>query len=260
MKFFVIPPLAHNDLMSFGTAGYYCLAHLYMQNEEYRTFFNQKKMQGKYILLDNGAAESSLVGEDELLAIVQELKPNEVISPDTLFDGPKTHRALLSFIDGMGKIGALGFTKIFFCPQGSTQNEWIDSYRVGLNNPLVSTIGFSKIAVPMAFNNVAFGEDKMIMESRKEAFDLLSNQGMIQKPIHMLGAGDPREFSYYKDEPLIRSTDSAFSCVAAMNGHDWTKDEFIRVPTPHDYFSQTMGGHSASTLLNNISFLEDQTK
>lgn len=261
MKFFVIPPNANKELMDFGSAGHYCLAHLYLKDKEYRNFFLERKEAGSFILLDNGAAESSLVTEKALLKIVKELQPDEVISPDVLFDSKATADALISFVKGMGEIGALGFTKIFFCPQGKTKDEWIASYRFGLVHPLISTIGLSKIAVPKAFNGVRLGEDRLIMESRHEAIEFLEANHLISKPIHMLGAGDPREFRKYRNNPLIRSTDSAFSVVAAINDHEWSKGDFVRIPTPKDYFDcAKLDDDTIRRFVRNISYLKEHNK
>jgi hypothetical protein len=256
MKFFVIPPNSELPLMHDGTAGYYCLAHLYLKDPAYKEFFLtlRNEVQGAFILLDNGAAEHSLVTEEILLDIVEELRPNEVIAPDVLFDADTTLSNLESFIEGMVDRDLLGFTSIFFCPQGRSKVEWMWCYEEGLKNPLVHTIGLSKIAVPKAFNDAT--DDTMIMESRHECVGELKRLGLIQKPIHMLGLGDPRELLVYQSIPLIRSNDSCNSVWSAMCENSWSMSQFDRVKTPHDYFERELSSQERERALSNIEWLK----
>lgn len=252
MRFFVIPPLSHLELMEEGTAGYFVLAHLYAKDPRYRDFLKFEKQRSKFVLLDNGAAENSLVTEEVLIRVVKELNPDEVIAPDVLFDASQTMYNLQSFVEAMQRENLS--SNILFCPQGRTKQEWIQCYKFGLNHPEVSTIGLSKIAVPWAWMGAR--GDKAIMESRHECVDYLEENDLIKKPIHLLGAGNPDEFRYYK-HPLIRSTDSCFAVWAGMNEIDWNKGNKSRIPTPHDYFQKNITVNQYSTVLSNIDYLRE---
>jgi len=93
MKFYAIPPNKELNLMHVADR-YFCLAHHYVNDSEYRNYFLSLKDKPSsfymFVTLDNGAAEESLVTEDVLLDIVKELRPNEVIAPDVLFDKNST--------------------------------------------------------------------------------------------------------------------------------------------------------------------------
>ncbi|NBV29832.1 hypothetical protein EBS02_12620, partial [bacterium] len=122
---------------------YFALAHIYMQNENYkRTFLKIRNRSPKaFICLDNGCAEHSLVTEEILLKIVAELKPDEVIAPDVLFDKDKTLANFSSFIGKMLERSLMSHTSIFACPQGSTKEEWLQCYTKMVMNPFVKCIG-----------------------------------------------------------------------------------------------------------------------
>lgn len=254
MKFFVIPPVHHLDLALKGTAGLFCLAHLYLQNEEYRQFFQSQRRKGTYILLDNSAAERALVSQDSLIEIVKELKPHLVVAPDHLFDVENTLKELHSFVDRMTKEDLLD-TKILACPQGKTKEEWLKCYQEMIDEPSVHKIGLSKISVPEAFLG-AHDTDQGIKEGRHLCVDYLHEYNLLIKPIHCLGMGDPREYSYYKDDLRIETTDSCYTVLAAYNGIDFTNDDFQRIPTPHDYFDFVLSDEQIEIAEKNIAWMK----
>lgn len=253
MDFYVISPVGHLGMMKTGNR-IFALAHLYQKYEHYRYFIKQCKEEGWFVTMDNGAAENSLVTEDVLIDIVKDLMPNEVIAPDVLFNGEQTMKNLDSFAQRMKNEG-LESVDLFGCPQGELMEDWLECYSYMLNHPDVKVIGLSKIAVPFAWNNVR--DDSLIMESRHECYDFLVQNDLLKKPIHCLGAGDPREFEYYKDNPLMRSTDSCFSIWNAMCGIDWSKEDFSRVKTAHDYFERTLSTGEMDIAISNIEFLRE---
>lgn len=257
MDFYVIPPLSNLELMHQGKGNrYFCLAQLYKKSPEYREFFRQVRRDGGWITLDNGAGDHDIVSIQDLFWIAQDLIPNELIPPDYLFDGPKTISSLIEFILALN--GVWGAPEIFACPQGATKEEWITVYKTFLQIPQVKTIGFSKIAIPHAF--LGKTGDVGIAEARNIAYDTLKSMGLIQKPIHMLGMGDPREFRHYKNDPLIRSTDSCNTVWSAMNGIYFNENRFDRIPTPKDYFDRTMYIGDVLDALKNIDWFKQELK
>lgn len=211
----------------------FALAHLWVQFPEYRAFILDQKEQGKFITLDNSAAERALVTENILIDICRELMPDEVIAPDVLFNKYETIANAISFRNRMEREGLLGTIDIFFCPQGESKQHWLDAYQWGLAQDFVNVIGFSKIAVPNAWLD-NYTDDQGIKEARHMAYDYLKAQGMLLKPIHCLGQGSYTEFRYY-DHPMMRSTDSVYPVLAAAHGLDFRKDSETRIPTPHNF-------------------------
>jgi len=255
MEMYIIPPLAHPELMDLGDR-YFCLAHHYLQNESYANHFKElRKKEGVFITLDNGAAEHSLVTEDILLGIVSELEPDEVISPDVLFDKDQTLANLDSFILKMFQRGLFEKTKLFGCPQGENEDEWLECYIQMLNNPNISVIGLSKIAVPKCFLNKK--NDEGIKEARHKCIKYLSDNDLIRKPIHFLGMGNPTEFTIY-DNPFLRSTDSCYTVLAAINDVDFSTGNFKRIPTTNDYFERKLTEDDIVKVKKNVAFLREQ--
>lgn len=252
MQFYVIPPLSNLSLMQHGDR-IFVLAQLWNKSAEYRQYIVDQKAAGKWITLDNGAGDHCTVSLEELIDITSVLMPNEVIALDILFDKDQTVRNLDSFIDMMKSSQLIGKVEIFACPQGNTKRDWFECYRYMLNHDDVDTIGLSKIAVPHIYGTGR--DDSGIMQARHMCYDELKSLGLITKPIHCLGAGDPREFIKYRGDALMRSTDSCFSVWSAMNGIDWSADNFERIATPLDYFERDITDDQITLALSNISFL-----
>lgn len=259
MKFYVIPPLKHPELLFYGDS-FFCLAHLYVQHKSYREALisARKVFPSTHMLLDNGAAENSLVSEDTLIEIVKELKPDEVIAPDVLFDRQQTLENFGKFIELMKQKELIGHTKVFGCPQGQTKQEWMACFvQMCMSGPEVSTIGLSKISVPKCWNDAT--GDKMIAKSRNECVDYLLEHGLFHtKAIHLLGMGEYDEFEHYKKNNIpVRSSDSCYTILAALNNLEFGSDEPIRIPTPHDYFDMELTDSQYYIAQHNIQYLQN---
>jgi hypothetical protein len=255
MDVYVISPVSDLEPMKLGDR-IFVLAHLWVQFPEYRAFILDQKEQGKFITLDNSAAERALVTEDVLIEICRELMPDEVIAPDILFDKDATILSAIDFRNRMEEEGLLGTIDVFFCPQGIDQDDWMTAYKWALEQDWIDVIGFSKIAVPNAFLNQT--NDQGIKEARHIAYDYLKQQGLLQKPIHCLGQGDPTEFTYY-DHPMMRSTDSVYPVFAASLGQDFLIDHTTRTPTPHNFLETfDMSDVTPELITSNVEFLINQ--
>ena len=254
MEFYVISPVSNLEPMKLGDR-IFALSHLWVQFPHYRKFILEQKLAGKFITLDNSAAERALVTEDILIDICHELMPHEVIAPDVLFDKDETIKNALSFRIRMEKEGLLNVINIFFCPQGKTKQDWLEAYTWGINQEWIHTIGFSKIAVPNAWLD-DYKNDQNIMEARHMAYDYLKQKGMLVKPIHCLGQGSFLEFQYY-DHPMMRSTDSVYPILSAVNGIDFKKDTQTRIPTPHNFLETfDMQNADMNLIKSNVEMLK----
>jgi hypothetical protein len=241
---------------------YFCLAHHYIQDERYKRHFLalRNKSPKVWITLDNGAAEHSLVTEDLLLNVTAELKPDEVIAPDVLFNKDETLKNFKSFIQKMYNKGLLSHTSIFACPQGSNKEEWMECYYQMVVSPFVKCIGLSKIAVPKCWNNAE--GDVMIGTSRNQCIRDLIDKHWLIKPLHLLGMGEHDEFEFYLKNriPNIRSSDSCYTILAAMNGISFANGDLTRIPTTNAYFDATLTETVKQLAAQNISYLKNKYK
>ena len=255
MNFFIIPPRGSLTLSHLGTNSYFCLAQQYMKDPEYRKFFLELPKDA-WVCLDNGVGDFEPITAKELLDVAIELKPNEVIPPDVLFDSVRTCLNLTTFLIEKAKHKELDNTEILFVPQGNTFSTYMECYKFGLEHSGVNTIGLSKITVPYVFYGVK--ADVGIMESRHSCFNYLKVMGLLKKPIHLLGAGSPLEFKYYAEhdtEKVIRSNDSCNSIWSAINEIKWKEGNFQRITTPRNYFDLELTHEQEKIAIDNIFYL-----
>jgi hypothetical protein len=262
MKFYAIPPNKHLAMMDNGNAGYFCLAHHFFNDTSYRDYFLnlRKHKPDAFITLDNGAAEHSLVTEDILIEAVKELKPNEVIAPDVLFDCRATLDNFFRFVNRMNSEMLTRDTGIFGCPQGSSREEWLYCYMQMTQDPNVTCIGLSKIAVPKCWNDVT--GDKMIGVSRNACVQELKDRNILIKPLHLLGMGEHNEFDYYllNNIPNIRSSDSCYTILAAIHGISFEEGNTTRIPTENAYFDVILTNQQHNLATKNIEYLKTKYK
>lgn len=247
MDFYVIPPVAHLELMDLGNR-YFCLAQIYRKNENYRNFFKQKVAEGKWVTLDNGVGDHDFISQDELFNIMKDLQPSEVIPLDVLYDGGKTVKNALEFITRMKSEG-LGHIEVLAVPQGFDLDDWIYSYKRLSKIPEVKTIGMSKIGIPWVMSH-SFN-DENIGRDRNKLVDMLEWMNLLEKPLHFLGSGEPSEYAHYKGSPYVRSTDSCFTVFSGMNMVKFD-ESFKRIPTPKDYFHRQISEEQMVVVKENI--------
>lgn len=256
MDVYIISPVSNLAPMKLGDR-IFVLAHLWIQFPFYRNFILKQKRIGKFITLDNSAAERVLVTEDVLINVCKELMPDEVIAPDVLFNKNETIANAITFKQRLDEEGLSNNINIFFCPQGKTRRDWLNAYEWGIQQDWIKVIGFSKIAIPNAFLDCC-EDDQKIKESRHMAYDYLKEKNLLLKPIHCLGQGDPTEFSHY-DHPMMRSTDSVFPVLAATCGQKFTVNHKTRIATPHSFLEEfDMSEVNEENIISNILFLKEQ--
>lgn len=254
MDFYFIPPNNYLELMDYGDR-YFCLAQHYIKNKEYRNFFKQKVKEGKWVTLDNGAGDFETVTRESVLNIAEDLCPSELIPLDILFDKEQTLINLNWTIEQMSQSSKLCNIEVLVVPQGNSQEEWVDCYKQMIQDSRVSTVGFSKITIPWCF--MQSKDDENIMEARHLCFDYLEGNDLLHKPIHLLGAGDPREFKYYNNHPMIRSNDTCNWIWSGINAINFCNNNFQRIKTPKDYFDRQLNDYQLNNAIDNIKWIKN---
>lgn len=235
MDFCVIPPLANLPLMHYGNR-YFLLGQLYLRHESYQQFVDTEMDRSKWSILDSGVGDhNDFIDSETLVELTDIIRPSEVIALDALFDAHQTIENFERFVELIDAKGLLGRVSIMFVPQGKTKEEWMHCYEYALDNPHVNTIGMSKLSIPQCFDG-KWDDDQNIMQARQQCYIELLEKELLLKPLHFLGAGNPVEFLDY-DHPVVRSTDSCFSVLAAINNLNWKSGQTTRIPTPKTYFT-----------------------
>lgn len=259
MKVFVTPPIQNLELSELGDNNFYVLGQLYKKSEEYREYTRKAREAGRFLILDSGVGdEGEVLTNEELFELTLEIRPNEVIPLDVLYDKDQTIANFEEFVRWSKQPYCklqLKYTSILACPQGKDYDDWMECYKYFLKNPEVSCIGMSKKAIPHVMN-------MDIANSRVKMVKTLQDQFLIRKPLHFLGQGDPLEFTYYPRNNLFRSTDSCYPILSALNDQDLEslkdeKKEFNRIPTPKDYFELYVTSDKNELVVKNVIYLKE---
>lgn len=236
MKFFcVIPPLTKLDVADMGT-GYFALAQFVLKHKDYAQFFKTRSERGYFTILDNGLAEGTQVDTPQLLKAIELIKPSEVIAPDVLYDCEKTISSMYDFLDVVPKeINVMGV------PQGSTPEEYLDCYDSMLKQDRITTIGLSKFSVPKSFSCET--GSLRVGVNRQYLIKVLKDYGALKKPLHLLGMRDPFEYTAYKGNDFVRSTDSCLPVLAGLKGILFDKEynEELVGSTLPEFFDSVIG-------------------
>lgn len=93
MKVAIIAPTRF--LNRYSTTGYHlALAHMVLNDPEYRNFYQLRKVYGDYIILDNSMVElDHPLEREQLVQACKLIEPAELILPDFLDDPPRTYTA-----------------------------------------------------------------------------------------------------------------------------------------------------------------------
>lgn len=194
-----------------------CLYQEVMENPEYAKFFRERRAEGKFVIMDNGAAEGVNPLADALLPVYPLVDPSEVVLPDVIYDKAETLRrtkeAYLKFEDA-------GVPCRFMAvPQGNCYTEWLECLEEMLEQPRIVTIGISKFVTPKFKDEMGPGAN-VRLECVDAVLHAATQRGRTDIEIHLLGCWEnPKEIgeiaAAYGDR--VRGTDSAIAYVYTRN-------------------------------------------
>lgn len=203
--------LSYNDYQ-------YCLPRFYTRYEQYKEFFlRYRKQKDSFIVLDNGLFEGDAFSDNQLLKLIEEIKPDIFVAPDAWNDSKTTFENAERWIK---KIQPK--TELMVVLQGNSYYEIqklyercnIDlGYRYFAFNHSSRTYGFE---YPHSFSNVS------AMIGRIGVINKLLYDGTlaINKYHHLLGCSLPEEFQYYnsKTYDFIKSVDTSNPVINGIKG------------------------------------------
>jgi len=216
-----------------------CLAHL-VGDKRYAEFYRRMSNEGKFVLMDNGAAEGAQLPVHELLKMYETIKPTEIVLPDTLNDCVDTLRKTLAFVHEHKSLPY----RFMGVPQGKDFDEWCACVEVMLREPRINTIGISK------FLNIATGEDEIRFHACAYIAKVASELGRRDIEVHLLGCDEGPYMVGQIQElfPLVRGCDSAFAFIATQANVEITEEterpkgeiDFIEGTVPYDELAKRL--------------------
>jgi len=184
-----------------------CLVQELRKRGDYFQFYKKMAEEGKFVIVDNGAAEGDTADIRDVFTEAVILDANEVQLPDVFFDSEETVKRSTQAIyflkdrDWRGKVMAV--------PQGKGFRDWIQCARRLAMMAKVTTIGVPKNLVHLEGPDGRFKAVEWLIEHLP---------GM---EIHLLGVWqDPREVGkiYKTYGKYVRGVDSGIAAIYAQVG------------------------------------------
>lgn len=222
------------------------LPRQWASDEAYRNAYQTLWSSGKrHVILDNGAAENEQPSASELMAIIEEVQPDEFALPDVLLDSQATLQRSVSFLENeLG--GHRGSVRLGFVAQGTTVAEaysaaatWILQY--GGANDI--------IFLPRVLTYVTHGL------ARIELAEVI-NSMFPNVEIHLFGMSNqwPGEMLAAAGYPFIRSIDSS---LPFYNGLAYSNMYQHNIERPDQYFDIVFDDEQKAQVDKNVEMMRN---
>jgi hypothetical protein len=187
------------------TSYHLALAHLVLENDQYRYFYAARKRQGDFLIMDNSVIEleDPLPIADLLKAVIM-TRADELVLPDHPWNSRATLEDAYVYAGWMWKnnpdINLMGV------PQGENVEDWMQCFADMVQIPNIDTIG-----IPKSLGSNRLKVLKMIDDAQPT---------LPLKDYHLLGTwGNPTEVQYASNHySWIRGCDSKIPVRAGLAG------------------------------------------
>ena len=231
-----------------------CLAHLVSENTRYQIFYKRLAESGKFVLMDNGAAEGSQLSVEELLTMYKIINPTEIVLPDTLSNCVDTLRKTLAFVHEYKHLPY----RFMGVPQGKDFDEWCACVEVMLREPRINTIGISK------FLNITTGNEEIRIHACAHIARLLAELDREDVEVHLLGCDEGPAIVGIAHTlfPFVRGCDSAFAFIATQAGMEAITEETKRPKGEIDFIEGAVSCEALEKRMKefeNVAGVKDNT-
>lgn len=225
MKIALIPPIPNLQHADHNDGMHLLLAHL-MGDRRYVHFYQQMRIAGHYLIMDNGAHElGAALSHEQILGMARRVLAQEIVLPDVLFDRhgtiERTKRMLKWIVkEGWEEYDSAKRPRLMMVPQGKDSPDWAQCVK-----GLVKTWETFAPQAPELLQPPILGISKDYDENRGGLPNLIGNyieplRESFEFDTHCLG-WPSKLWSLARvahDFPWIRSTDSARPYVYAKHG------------------------------------------
>ena len=200
----------------------FCLPTYWFKSDKYKNHFNQSKIDGRFIIADNGLFEGDSFTEDQLIEFVDEVKPNIFVIPDVWNDAFQSYRNAKYWVNEVkNKLPKeTNLMAVIQCTDydigSSLYQEYIDLgiYHIAFNH--------SSTAYQQFFPHKNLSVSKMM--GRIYFINKLVSNNIINPYIHhhLLGCSIPDEFKYYgPGYEFIKTLDTSNPVVWGCKGFSY---------------------------------------
>lgn len=226
----------------------FVLANVFLCDSVYQDYYTNAANRGVFTILDNGAYEGELLGNNALIHAIKLLQPDVAILPDLLMgDWLENCSRALGFLDKWQARfeKETPYPEFMFVPQVPrnrdssyiSRDAWMESVSKVCLDPRVGHwvkwLGFGRY-LHTEFVNLPHATARRVdLAKAVRHTNLLSHL-----KFHALGMadGDVNEFNALRESGLFKSCDSSAPVWRGCNGYDLTdRDEWRKKGTPIDF-------------------------
>jgi hypothetical protein len=196
----------------------YCLPHLIDKYDRYRLFFQKSRLDGRFIIMDNGLFEGVTHTTEDLLDKINLIHPNIFIVPDAWNDSITTIRNAKHWMINY-KNNLPENTNLMAVCQGKDMGELIITYQTLVD------LGYKHIAFnhsSIAYIDKYPNHSSLLaqMYGRIELIRILLEKGIVRKGLyhHLLGCSLPQEIMAHSEFEWINSVDTSNPIIVGSEG------------------------------------------
>lgn len=247
----LIPPvelLEYTDLTQYQLM----LAQLTGFDEYNYVYKTHCKDGSQFVILDNGAAEGSLVSDHQLIDVALAFMPNEMVIPDQMGDRLGTQAAARQFLNSLElrkeTNPELDEIPLMYVIQGEDFEDFVKSAIWAAEKEWINTIGIPRHALTTCGR----------ADARAALADML--WGITPKLVHLLGANVDYPFELMDNvwTENVRSTDTSMPFNYAYAGKKIRRGNFA--VRPEEYFTQPATHFSPDLVDYNVDMFRRWTR
>jgi hypothetical protein len=248
MKVALICPPALLERYGRLTHYHLVLPHL-LESKKYSDFYRERRANGDFIILDNGAAEGLEYGPRHLHRLAKEVEANEIVVPDTLGDYLDTiskAKAFVPYADPDFKYMAV--------IQGSTMEEVLKCLYYITSAPdmmYITSLGLPRVLNTIDHHFRAILASTIIREGIHEKFQIhfLGYSKWIREVTSLANIAEGHEAPHW-DAPGFRGIDTSMPIYMGLAGRYILENNYVERPDnyfdiTHDRYEQVMANINA---------------
>ncbi len=205
------------------------LAHWVRDYEDYRNFLRTRTED--FVLIDNGVFEGRQVSLEELSKLARSVRANEVVLPDVQGNPKETLELSWAALD------KLVTSDCMFVPQGRTEEEWkacLKAWMTKWETPR------RRPSTRLSIGITSLRKEDMKTPSPGTRAELMKFAAGFDKPLHLLGVGNPKSFVETELEMAtslnVRSMDTSLAFALAYKSTLLTPTVAkVKLGMPEDY-------------------------
>jgi len=188
------------------------LAHWVLKDDNYARML--RKVQGRYVILDNGVFEREQLAPSQLREASIKIRADEVVLPDTRGNPKDTLEKSAKYLQGTST------KRVMFVPQATSIEEWFQCLNAWTGAWIKNSWSEKfTLAIGVSAPRVSLEDMTPLPQTRTVILQGLTN---CDYPLHLLGISSPATFAHSElpaaHQAGVRGVDTSLAFALGVNG------------------------------------------